>query len=97
VRVGKVGYVFDAAIEPSRPLTIPEWTQRVTSDVNSLKGVVCDHAAFQPNSTCFGGAEWATAAAIAGEQGDFESEWKLQVALGRDPEQTLGDAPPWAD
>lgn len=95
VRVGKIAYVFDAAVEPSRPLTLEEWTGRLIGDPSSLEAVICDHAAFQPNSTCMGGPEWATASAIAGQQGDFESEWELQKEQGRDPEQALGNAPPW--
>jgi hypothetical protein len=31
VRVGDRAYVFDAAIEPSRPLTVEEWTQRMAA------------------------------------------------------------------
>jgi hypothetical protein len=96
VRVGKIAYVFDAAVEPRRPLTLDEWTQRLIPRVEDLKAAVCDSAAFQPASTCFGGPAWSTPTAIHFEQSFFAAEWKLQLALGRDPERSLGDAPPWA-
>jgi len=96
VRVGDRAYVFDAALEPLRPLTLDEWVHRLVNDVDDLQGAVCDDAAFEPGSACFGGPAWATSNAIAFQQSTFEAEWKLQVALGRDPERTLGDHPPWA-
>jgi hypothetical protein len=96
VRVANRGYVLDAAIEPRRPLTVEEWTQRVTTNIDGLTGAVCDYAAFQPDSPCFGGSDWATGTAIATQQSTFADEWDLQLALGRDPQHSLGDSPPWA-
>lgn len=95
VRVDDRAYVLDAAVEPRRPLTLDEWTRLLVSDVEELEGVVCDAAAFQPASACFGGPS-STGAAIHFQQSSFASEWRLQLALGRDPERALADAPPWA-
>lgn len=95
VRVGDEAYVFDAAIEPRRPLTVVEWASRLAPNTDAVTGAVCDAAAFQPSSYCFGDPVPKTRTALAYERSNLEAEWNLQRELGRDPEKVLGDSPPW--
>ncbi|HET9930005.1 MAG TPA: protein-glutamine glutaminase family protein, partial [Polyangiaceae bacterium] len=68
VRVGDEAYVFDAALEPRRPLTVLEWASRMAPSVESLTAAVCDAAAFQPSSYCFGEPVSKTRTALAYER-----------------------------
>lgn len=95
VRVGDEAYVFDAAIEPRRPLLVEEWLLRMAPSLNVVTATICDANAFQPASYCFGEPQPKTRTALNYERGNFEAEWNLQVKLGRDPQQVLGAAPPW--
>jgi len=95
VRVEDQAYVFDAAIEPERPLTVEEWLLRMVPDLEQVNVALCDSTAFEPSSRCFGATVPETARALDYERRNFAAEWQLQIKLGRDPEQVLGDSPPW--
>ena len=97
VRVGDEAYVFDAALEPHRPLSVLEWVSRMAANIDAVTGAVCDSTAFQPSSYCFGDPVPKTRTALAFERGNLKAEWKLQVELGRDPEKVLGGSPPWLE
>lgn len=95
VRVEDKAYVFDAAVEPLRPLLVEEWLLRMAPSLDKVRATVCDAYAFQPASYCFGEPEPKTFTALDYERSNFEAEWNLQLELGRDPNEVLGAAPPW--
>lgn len=95
VRVGSEVFVLDAAIEPRAPLRLEDWLLRLAPSLDAVKVVACSATAFDPATRCLNGTAHQTQRALDMERSAFAKEWALQLLLGRDPEQVLGDAPPW--
>jgi len=93
-RVQNVVYVVDPAIDPSGPLKLEVWLDKM-GDRNQMKVAFCSAGAFEPYSQCRG-AESMTLEEAADSQSNFLSvEWHRLTQLGRDPNKELGDSPPW--
>lgn len=87
--------VLDAAIDPMKPLPWKDWLLKQVPSLSNVKVSVCDGNAYGPSSQCTGSTA-QTSSALSSQKNTFlPREWNRQVALGRDPNQVLGDAPPW--
>jgi hypothetical protein len=86
--------VLDPSIEPANPLSLREWLSR-QGDVDQIQVSVCSSYSYTPGDLCDQTADGHLHALV--DQGAYlSSEWARQQDLGRDPNQTLGDHPPWA-
>jgi hypothetical protein len=87
--------VFDAAIDPKRPIPWKQWLGLQVSNLNDARVSVCDGNTYGPEHPCFG-APARTAEALSDERVRFLGrEWSRQVEMLRDPLRVLGDFPPW--
>lgn len=91
LRVGIQVYVLDPAMESRRPLTIEEWAQRMT---NTVEISVCSAHSYDPDSLCAQSTDQSKQA-VQDEAFFLEQEWNRLLSLGRNPEDELGDRPPW--
>jgi len=97
VRVGDDVFVLDAAIDPRAPLGLEAWLLRLVPSLDDVRVVACGATAFDPATRCLNGTTHQTDRALGLERSAFPKEWDLQILLGRDPQQVLGEAPPWLD
>ncbi len=88
-------YVIDAAIEPGSYLTVSEWLKRMNVDYSTSQIAVCHESAYDPYSQCLQ-SDYIHDREVEAHQTRFlHREWYRMIELGRDPEQVLGDHPPW--
>jgi glutaminase-like protein len=96
VSVDGQAYVLDPSLEPTRPLLLAEWIG-LQGDPGSIGVSVCSGYVFSPNGNCDQPAKQESGfTIISNEYWFLEYEWNRQLDLGRDPNEVLGDAPPWA-
>lgn len=89
-------YVLDPAISPKVPLRLNEWFMRMNPDLSTLRAVFCDPNTYVPSQLCRGDVGNSDADAISLQQSMFlRLEESRLRELGRDPQQELGDNPPW--
>ncbi len=93
VRVDDELLVLDPAIEPSRPLPIAEWLARMSLPNSHTEWAICQNFGLKEN--CYLGEPLT--ARPSGVENYFGYELRTQELLGRDPERSLGDCPPWRD
>lgn len=94
-RVQDEAYVFDAAINPSRPITLTEWNRAVGGERKLVQYSLCASGAYDPTSNCANPQE-VPATVLSSEQSSFlRPEWERLQKLNRDPQSELGDSPPW--
>lgn len=94
-RVGAQVYILDPAIEPSRPLKLEEWNQAVGGEKSFVKYSVCEMDTFDPGSHCSDPVAATDREALQEQAVFFDQEWNRLVRLKRNPEQELGENPPW--
>jgi hypothetical protein len=84
VDVDGVTYVFDAAIDPTGPMTKAAWLAAQTAKGGHVGAViVCDTNAYAPGSPCVGGASQQQAANSWQFGTYLPEEWNRQIQLGR--------------
>lgn len=88
-------YVLDAAIEPTHPLFYLEWVDRMIANRNKIKLSVCNPYAYEPNSLCYQAGPNSEKSAYSHQIYYLRREWQRILNLRRNPEDELGDAPPW--
>lgn len=93
VQVGKTKYVFDPAMEISRPLTLDEWVQRMGISRN-IRVSVCASGAYVPGSLC-NTVSRGESYSISHSNMFLDREWQRLSLLKRDPKRDLGPNPPW--
>lgn len=97
VEVGGVKYVLDPSVEPKNPLRLEDWLARMSNDPDSLQVAVCGSGSYTPYDACQKDTDGVESMALT-EQGYFlDSEWQRVLELGRNPENELGDLPPWLE
>jgi len=87
-------YVLDPALKATEPLTLKDWVGRMSDEKAEVS--VCVGTAYDPGSLCFKDEGGTASRAIADESYYLESEWERIEDLGRNPEDELGDRPPWS-
>ncbi|KHD87999.1 MAG: hypothetical protein OM95_10740 [Bdellovibrio sp. ArHS] len=94
-RVGSDVYIFDPAIEPTRPLKLIEWNDKVGGGRTLVQYSVCHKDAFDPSSDCSKPQLTSPQEALSEQTSFLEYEWERVENLGRDPYKELGEFPPW--
>ncbi len=90
-----VVYVFDAAIEPSRPLPLNDWVRLMGVGTNELTASLCDSYTYSPWDRCYKPNPNVEKGAEADQTVFLSEEWHQIEALGRQPDKELGEFPPW--
>lgn len=90
--------VFDAAIDPSRPMTVEEWAKSMAEEagVDTFKYSLCHPEAFIPFNQC-DNPKWLPSMGVKNflMSSFLNKEWQRLRELGRNPQEELGDNPPW--
>ncbi len=94
-RVGQVPYVVDPALNPQKPMTLTEWNKAVGGEQAKVQYSICSHDTFDPDADCYAPTPTSPAQAESEQKGFLQDEWDRLIELGRNPEQELGDNPPW--
>ena len=94
--VGDDLYIIDPAIKTESPLSLREWLTSMAeeSDLTNLMIAICDGRSYDPNDSCLKPKE-SYQRGLAHQKVYFSKEWQRQIDLGRDPDRTLGENPPW--
>ncbi|KYG70802.1 hypothetical protein AZI85_02410 [Bdellovibrio bacteriovorus] len=95
-RVGNEAYVFDPAIEPSRPLKLTEWNDKVGGSRSNVQYTICHKDTFDPSQDCVKPHALTEKEAVSEQVSFLEYEWDRVKELGRDPYKELGEFPPWS-
>lgn len=95
-RVGDQPYVLDPAIEPTRPLTIVEWGERMgaTQD-RKIDFAICSAGSYHPYSDCRNAVAKDFPEIESTQLTFLEFEYDRIKELNRNPEEELGENPPW--
>ena len=95
VRIADQVYVLDAAINPSAPLRVEDWILTQVDKIEDAKISYCSPHSHVPYSTCVDADESTDDVADSQQLTYLNYEWGRQETLGRDPEEVLGENPPW--
>lgn len=94
VRVQNEVWVFDASIEPLRPLTWKQWMDRLNPEDSKATVSFCEGDTYNPYFSC-DNADDPTAQATSNQLGFLPFERKRLLQMSRDVEAELGERPPW--
>jgi hypothetical protein len=95
VEVAGQKYVLDPAIEPHHPLKIEDWLATMSTTPQTLQVAICESGSYQPYDDCDKVSDGKEDQAQADQVGYLGLEWERLQALQRNPDQELGDNPPW--
>ena len=87
--------IFDPAIQTAEPIELKDWILSMTSNPETVSVSLCHPETYAPASSCARGDSTAQDSAIRDEQRYLREEWERMQTLGRNPQQVLGDLPPW--
>ncbi len=88
-------YVFDPAIDPKKPLLVREWLATMSRDVDSLRVTVCNPYTYVPSNPAKGADISHEARAESDQRRYLRAEWRNIERLNRNPNEELGENPPW--
>lgn len=94
VQIGEEKFVLDPAIEQASPLTLDEWVKRM-GDPSKIKVSICSSGTYSPGDNCEKMTNGMELRAEKSQLRYLDLEWKRIKNLGLDPDQVLGDNPPW--
>ena len=95
-RFGKQIFVYDPAIDPTKPMDLSAWVGAISPDPTQVKVAICGEGAYTPSSDCSETKSlMADGAAIQIAQEYLHSERERLIELNRSPEKELGEHPPW--
>lgn len=94
-RVGDDVFVLDPALQPARPLKLTEWNNLVGGTQTRVQYAICSAETFDPTVDCQKPTPMALEDAIAEQRTFLQDEWDRLLELKRNPEQELGNLPPW--
>lgn len=94
-RVGNQGYVIDPSIDPRGPMLAEEWKKAMEINVPAEKFAICKTQIVSPEDNCSNPRGQSYESLIREQQGFLDQEWTRVQSLGRNPQQELGDSPPW--
>lgn len=87
--------VFDPAIDPRRILTLQEWTLSMVPALDQVNLSACNTFAYGPASPCSKATRAEEQGATQEAQRYLSYEWSRLLQLKRNPEEELGNNPPW--
>jgi hypothetical protein len=88
-------FVFDPALQSQKPMTLQEWAASMSNDPKSVMFSVCNRKTIGPFSDCINPKTESKANLAKLEQFFLPLEWQRMITLRKDPEEVLGDTPPW--
>lgn len=94
-RVDDTVYVIDPSVEASRPLALTEWQTRLTGKPERTRFAVCPSYAYAALTECVNAGPGEEKHVERDLQKFLDEEWTRLKRLKRNPEQELGDHPPW--
>jgi hypothetical protein len=89
-------YVFDPAIDATKPLKWKEWLLKQVRGLPDVEVTFADSGAYAPFSLAMGDVAPQKSSVVQDMQSYLSDEWWRQTELGRDPITILGYLPPWA-
>jgi hypothetical protein len=95
VAVGKEYYILDPSIDSSRPLTLNEWCSTMTDDLSSLQATVSNPYTYVPRSIVENTNKLEDVKALRDQHIFLRFEWRNLESLERNPQEELGENPPW--
>ncbi len=95
LRVDSEIYVLDPSLSIQRPLTLEDWLYLQVESTEDIQLSLCLAGAYSPRSLC-DLEQLQTPETLTKHQSLYlKAEWSRQLELKRNPEQVLGDDPPW--
>ena len=91
---GKV-LVLDPAIDPFAPLAFEEWVLNMVPLLDKAQFSLCAGTSYSPMDTCATAIEIPDSDVQSDQVRYLNLEWANLVLLSRNPEEELGDNPPW--
>src|SRR4030088_893974 len=95
VEVGGQKIVLDPAIEPHHPLKLEDWLAQMAPNISQLKVAICASGTYGPYDLCDQATDGIEQPAQDDQVYYLNSEWGRLVDLNRNPNNELGDSPPW--
>lgn len=93
IKSGGVVYVLDPALRATEPMTLEGWVKKTTDP--QAKVSLCLPSTYDPSGLCFKAEDDFFNRALRDELFFLDPEWSRVKYLGRNPEDELGDYPPW--
>jgi hypothetical protein len=87
-------YVLDPALEPKRPLLLKEWASRLGQS-QYISFNLCQPHTYLPYSSCDNPSGTEDENALADQLGFLPLERERILELDRNPDEELGEHPPW--
>jgi hypothetical protein len=97
LRVENEIYVIDPSLSFKRPLKIEEWIALQADTSENVELSLCLSGAYSPRSLCDRQQLESEGTLLSHQEIYLKPEWTRQLELGRNPEQVLGDEPPWIE
>ena len=88
-------WAIDPAIEPKKPLPIQEWILTMVPKVEDAQFALCSPDTYSPSSSCQTPKSDDDKNAKQQIESYLGLEWSNLVSLNRNPEEELGNNPPW--
>lgn len=95
VEVDGVKYVLDPAINPKTPLKLEDWLATMSAQPDTLEVAICGSGSYTPYDNCARETDGREEQGLNDQPTYLEYEWSRLQDLGRNPENELGDLPPW--
>ncbi len=95
VEIAGQKYVLDPAINPAGPLKLEDWLAKMNEDPSSIEVSVCESGAYTPGDDCAKSTDGIESGAQSDQVWYLEQEWQRLKDLNRNPEEELGEHPPW--
>lgn len=87
--------VLDPALNPQAPVTLEQWLLTMLPSAADARVAICGPYALLPDSSCWSSPASNDQRAYYDEQPLLIKEWQQLERLGYDPEEVLGENPPW--
>lgn len=87
--------VLDPALDPHAPMPVEDWLLTMLPTVADAGVAICGPYALLPDSSCWNSPASNDKRVYYDENPLMVKEWSMVERLGYDPEEVLGDTPPW--
>lgn len=95
VQVNGEKYVLDPAIEPRHPLKLDDWLSTMFPSIANLEIALCGSGSYGPTSLCEAESDGIEQVAAYDQLIYLTEEWQRLLDLKRNPQEELGNNPPW--
>lgn len=95
VRIAGQVYILDPAINPYQPLPLVDWVKTMTDEPQRVKLSICKGDSYIPSDSCFEPQPSDADDGPTDQVKYLDDEWERSIDLDRNPQEVLGDNPPW--